>query len=65
VRRSIAVEELLDGNTPAHVISREHLIQNSSPWDGFRILPTPKNFAKLLLKVNLLKELANEDRDEQ
>ena len=22
------VEELLDGNTPAHVISREHLIQN-------------------------------------
>jgi len=59
------VEELLDGNTPAHVISREHLIQNKLAVGRFQDLADAEKLREAAPEGKSSEELANEDRDEQ
>jgi hypothetical protein len=59
------VEELLDGNTPAHIISREHLIQNKLAVGRFQDLADVEKLREAALEGQSSEEPANEDDNER
>jgi hypothetical protein len=59
------VDELLDGQTPAHVISREHLIQNKLAVGRFQDLADVEKLREAALELPSDGESADDERTER
>jgi hypothetical protein len=55
------VEKLLDGQTPAHVISRQHLIQNKLAVGRHQDLADVEKLREAALELDSVGERADED----